>query len=129
MDEYLVPLAERPVRRKATGLEVENTLDLSDVPRLVGSLKADQGVKPVRRFKGGAAAAEARLKHYLGAPFAHYAAERGKPEAGAASHMSPYLHFGQVSPVALAPPRRRARAARTTRRPSSRSWWCGASSP
>ena len=24
------------------------------------------------------------------------------PEAGAASHMSPYLHFGQISPVEIA---------------------------
>ncbi len=101
MTEYLVPLEERRVHRAATFAET-GTLDLSDVPRLVRSLRADQSVPPVRRFKGGAAAAEARLKHYLKASLPRYAAERGKPEAGAASHMSPYLHFGQVSPVALA---------------------------
>ncbi len=102
MGEYLVPLAERKVKHPATHLRFESTLDLSDVPKLVASLKTDQSVRPVRRFKGGAAEAEARLKHYLGAPFAHYATARGRPEAGAASHMSPYLHFGQISPVALA---------------------------
>ena len=102
MKEYLVPLEEQPVRHKATKLKVESTLDLSDVSKLVASLKADQSVRPVKRFKGGTAQAMGRLKHYLGEPFAHYATVRGKPEAGAASHMSPYLHFGQISPVALA---------------------------
>ncbi len=100
--DYLVGLDERTVAHRATDLRFENTLDLSDVPRLVASLNTDQGVRPVRRFTGGTAQAEARLKHYLGAPFAHYASVRGRPEAGAASHMSPYLHFGQVSPIAIA---------------------------
>ncbi len=100
--EYLVPLEERKLRRRASGLKLENTLDLADVPKLVASLKADQSVRPVRRFRGGTAQASARLAHYLDASFSQYATARGKPEAGAASHMSPYLHFGQISPVALA---------------------------
>jgi deoxyribodipyrimidine photo-lyase len=102
LPDYLVPLEERQVAHGATELRFESTLGLDDVPRLVASLKADQGVRPVRRFRGGTSQAEARLRHYLGAPFAHYATVRGRPEAGAASHMSPYLHFGQISPVAIA---------------------------
>ena len=100
--DYLVPLREEPVAHRADHLGFESTLDLSDVPRLVGTLKADQSVRPVRRFKGGAAQAEATLNHYLDARFRNYATVRGRPEAGAASHMSPYLHYGQISPVALA---------------------------
>ncbi|WP_449410009.1 deoxyribodipyrimidine photo-lyase [Methylobacterium komagatae] len=102
LPEYLVPLDERPVAHRADNLSFESTLDLSDVPKLVASLKADQGVRPVRRFKGGASHAEATLSHYLDARFSHYAQVRGRPEAGAASHMSPYLHYGQISPVAIA---------------------------
>ena len=101
MDQYLVPLEERKVAHKASKLKVESTLDLADIPRLVATLKADQSVKPVRRFKGGATAAQARLDRYLNDFFGHYATERGKPEAGAASHMSPFLHYGHISPVAI----------------------------
>ena len=101
MDEYLVPLQERKVAHKATKLKPESTLDLDDLPKLVASLKADQSVKPVRRFKGGTVAAQARLDTYLNQHFGHYATERGKPEAGAASHMSPFLHYGHISPVAV----------------------------
>ncbi|KZB98966.1 hypothetical protein AU375_04769 [Methylobacterium radiotolerans] len=100
--EYVVPLEELPVAHWADNLAFESTLDLSDVPRLVASLKADQGVRPVRRFKGGTPQAEATLDRYLDARFNRYAQVRGRPEAGAASHMSPYLHFGQISPVAIA---------------------------
>ncbi len=100
--DYLHPLAPRKVRHSAEALELESTLDLADVPRLVASLKCDQGVGPVKRFKGGQAEAERRLARYLAGPFGAYASDRGKPEAGAASHMSPYLHFGQISPVAVA---------------------------
>ncbi len=100
MNEYLVPLETRRVARRATEC-FESTLGLDDVPRLVASLKADQSVRPVKRFKGGGSHAQARLKRYLEKSFGHYATARGKPEAGAASHMSPYLHFGQISPVAI----------------------------
>ena len=99
--EYLKPLEERPVHHPAA-MALESTLDLSDIPHLVAGLKCDQSVRPVRRFKGGTAEAEARIGRYLAKPFAGYGAERGKPEAGSASHMSPYLHFGMVSPVAIA---------------------------
>ena len=102
MPEYLVPLQEQPVAHRADHLVFESTLDLSDVPKLVGTLKADQSVRPVRRFRGGAIQAEATLNHYLDARFLNYATVRGRPEAGAASHMSPYLHYGQISPVAIA---------------------------
>ncbi len=100
--QYLAPLDEQPVAHRADHLVFESTLDLSDVPRLVATLRTDQSVQPVRRFKGGAAQAEASLNHYLDARFRNYATVRGRPEAGAASHMSPYLHYGQISPVALA---------------------------
>ena len=102
MREYLVPLEARKVRRPATELHETSTLALSDIPKLVASLKTEHSVRAVRRFKGGTDEAEARLDRYLKGPLAQYGSERGKPEAGAASHMSPYLHFGQVSPVALA---------------------------
>ena len=102
LPDYLVPLKARKVRRPATDIRETSTLALDDIPKLVASLKTDHSVRAVRRFKGGTREAEARLKAYLGEAFADYGSGRSKPEAGAASHMSPYLHFGQISPVAIA---------------------------
>jgi deoxyribodipyrimidine photo-lyase len=101
-DDYIVPLKPRPVRRTAIELASPSHFDFTDVPGFVRSLKVDQTVAPVRRFQGGTGPAWARLEHFLDKPFAGYAKNRSVPEAGAASHMSPYLHFGQISPVEIA---------------------------
>jgi deoxyribodipyrimidine photo-lyase len=101
-EDYLHPLAERDVRRPADELKLESTLNLADIAGIVAGLKCDHSVGAVKRFKGGHSEADGRLHRYLAGPFAHYATVRGRPEAGAASHMSPYLHFGQISPVAIA---------------------------
>ena len=86
----------------AGALDAPSHIDLSDVPAALRSMAIDHSVGPVRRFIGGESQARARLEKYLGAPFARYANDRGLPEAGAASHMSPYLHFGHISPVEIA---------------------------
>jgi deoxyribodipyrimidine photo-lyase len=101
-EPYIVPLEHRPVRRPATDLRLQSDFDLSDVSATVRSLKVDHSVAPVRRFQGGATQAWARLGRFLSQPLARYAKNRSVPEAGAASHMSPYLHFGQISPVEIA---------------------------
>jgi deoxyribodipyrimidine photo-lyase len=101
-DDYLHPLEPRPVRRRADALELHSDIDLANIPGALATLTLDRSVGPVRRFKGGAREADKRLDVYLGDRFRAYAKNRGVPEAAAASHMSPYLHFGQISPVALA---------------------------
>jgi deoxyribodipyrimidine photo-lyase len=100
-DEYLQPLAPRSVGRRLIE-EPASEIDLRDPRRAVESLSVDMSVSPVKRFTGGEAEARRRLDAYLGGPFRSYGSERGRPEAGAASHMSPYLHFGQISPLEIA---------------------------
>ncbi len=101
-DDYLVPLEARKVAHKAAGLEIASEIDLSDPDAVLVGLNLDRSVAPVKRFKGGRRQALHRLKAYLAGPFEGYGADRNKPEADAASHMSPYLHFGQISPVEIA---------------------------
>jgi deoxyribodipyrimidine photo-lyase len=108
-ENYIVPLKPRPVRCPPLELATASHFDLTDVPGLVRSLKVGQSVPPVRRFQGGTSQARARLESFLDKPFTHYAKNRSVPEAGAASHMSPYLHFGQISPVEIALAVREAR--------------------
>jgi deoxyribodipyrimidine photo-lyase len=98
-DEYLVPLRARVVRRTATSVHVQSEVDLSEMRGVLHSPRIDHNVRPVHRFRGGTSPARTRLKAYLDGSFAHYAKDRSVSEAGAASHMSPYLHFGQISPM------------------------------
>lgn len=100
-EEYLVPMRARHLQTKATVVP-DSDLDLSDLDALVAGMKVDHRVKPVRRFVGGEEQARKRLAAFLDDGLERYADQRNKPEAHAASHMSPYLHFGQISPVEIA---------------------------
>ncbi len=62
----------------------------------------DRSVKPVDNFTGGTHAALKRLKHFVAHGLADYAKQRNHPEADGTSRMSPWLHFGHVSPVTIA---------------------------
>ena len=105
-DEYLEPVAPRKVEHRAEDLpkrlKLKGGLDLSDPDRLLAKLTLDTTVGPVKRFRGGYTEARGHLESFLKDAFAGYGAGRNKPEAGAASHMSPFLHFGHISPVEIA---------------------------
>ena len=101
-DEYLVPLKARRVSHKADGLRLKSEVDVSDPDAVLKGMTLDRSVGPVKRFRGGRAEGLKRLDAFLDAPLSGYGAGGNTPEAAAASHMSPYLHFGQISPVEIA---------------------------
>jgi deoxyribodipyrimidine photo-lyase len=107
-DDYLHVRPPRQVRRRADGLAVTSDVDLENAPKVVAGLKIDQAVGPVKRFGPGEGAARERLAAFVAEDIGRYGDERGRPEANAVSHMSPYLHFGQISPVEIALAARRA---------------------
>lgn len=78
--------------------------DLSDIPGLLAGCDIDHTVPPSPVIRGGTRAARRRLKAFLRDGLPRFAAERSDPNAGAASGLSPYLHFGNISiqEVALA---------------------------
>ncbi|MGB5811414.1 MAG: deoxyribodipyrimidine photolyase [Polyangiales bacterium] len=61
------------------------------------ALPVDHGVGPVG-LEGGFIAGEARAMSFLNGAIDRYGDERSHPDADAASGLSPWLHFGHVSP-------------------------------
>ena len=53
-------------------------------------------------FRGGTGEAKRIFRRFLDKRFSSYQENRNQPKTDDASHMSKYLHFGQVSPVWLA---------------------------
>lgn len=101
--EFLVPLKEtKPaadsLRLRLGGEEV----GVDDPARALLGLKLAGGPEPVYGIRGGAAAASAALETFLRFKLHHYDERRDDPMAEGASGLSPYLHFGQVSPLAVA---------------------------
>jgi deoxyribodipyrimidine photo-lyase len=110
-EEYLRPLEDAAVQKPALDLRIESAVDLSDLEGVLGSLQLDRSVAPVARFHGGTAEARRRLRRFLAAKLDGYARARSEPAAFQCSLLSPYLHFGQISPVEVALAVRAARKA------------------
>jgi deoxyribodipyrimidine photo-lyase len=62
----------------------------------------DRSVGPVEAWTGGQAAGTKRLHHFCHSLLEHYDTARNKPELDGSSKMSPYLHYGHLSPVSVA---------------------------
>jgi deoxyribodipyrimidine photo-lyase len=87
-------------------------LDLGDIPAFCRELPLDSSVPAVSDlFRGGTAEAEKIFASFLRDRLGDYAENRNQPQTDDVSHMSKYLHFGQVSPVWLAVEARRQGAA------------------
>lgn len=54
------------------------------------------------KFRGGTAEAKKRLKKFIAESLAVYEAHSNQPQTGDISMLSPYLHFGQISPLYIA---------------------------
>ena len=71
----------------------------ASVESLVASCDIDHSVAPSPAICGGERAAHARLEAFLATGLARYAENRGDPNRPeAVSGLSPYLHFGSISP-------------------------------
>lgn len=99
--EFLALPEERQPRRRAPS-DFESLLDPNDPAALLATLAVDRSVPPVRRFRGGTGQAQARLQRFINERLEGYAQARSDPGQQATSELSPYLHFGQISPVAVA---------------------------
>jgi deoxyribodipyrimidine photo-lyase len=61
----------------------------------------DRTVEPVDTFTGGTHAALKRLKDFANNHLHAYATKRNHPEWAGTSRLSPYLHFGHISPITI----------------------------
>jgi deoxyribodipyrimidine photo-lyase len=98
---YLVPLRRTRVARKSLALEFDG-LDLDDIHGVLEELDIDRSVAPNPLFRGGTCAALRALARFLDDAFVGYDDHRNQPHTSYVSHMSKYLHFGQISPVDIA---------------------------
>jgi len=101
LDSYLLPLKEK--RPKVDSLQHDfGSFPIEDPEKAVSSLEVDRSVRRVGDFHGGATEAEKRLEDFLKNKLGHYEEFRNDPTKEFLSNMSPYLHFGQISPIYIA---------------------------
>ena len=103
LPDYLVPLKTVRVRKESLHLRFDRTFDVEDPEAALARLDLDPAVPmPVVTVPAGTAAAGKALESFIRTRLPRYAGERNDPNAGATSGMSPYLHFGQISPLSVA---------------------------
>jgi deoxyribodipyrimidine photo-lyase len=102
LNAYLKPLKAASARNPSLKLQIDG-LNPANWPAVLKTLKIDRSVSPVGRFfKGGTSEGKKRFQEFLRNRFGRYVQNRNQPQTDDISHMSPYLHFGQISPVYLA---------------------------
>jgi len=100
LKEFLVPNHQRTahVAWKSTGLR---SLDPA-ADDITEGWKLDRSVSPVSTWKGGTAEALRLLQEFLEHKLRGYGTQRNHPEVDHTSRLSPYLHFGHISPITVA---------------------------
>jgi deoxyribodipyrimidine photo-lyase len=101
LDEFLRPLRRRTVRHTSLDLSFDSN-ETGDLAAVLSRLRIDRDVTPSRRYSGGTGRARRRFDRFIGMYLARFADRRNDPAVDRLSGMSPYLHFGQISPLYLA---------------------------
>ncbi len=101
MERFLVPVRGVRIQRDSLGMKLPGVA-LDDLEGVFASLQLDGSVKPTTFFKGGTAEAQRRLDRFIRHGLGRYDREAADPGRDGLSHLSPYLHFGQISPVYVA---------------------------
>jgi deoxyribodipyrimidine photo-lyase len=101
-DRFLVPLRRQRPLIRAQRLKIHSDSVLDSVPELLAGLNIDHSVAPVAAFRGGHAHARRCLREFVAQRLGRYRAARALPAQAQVSRLSPYLHFGQISPVEIA---------------------------
>ena len=105
---HLEPGPEPAVRRSVELAFDPTKLKAESIGDLVASCDIDHTVPPAPGIRGGPHAARQRLVRFLEHGLPRYAEDRADPNAGATSGLSPYLHFGNISPIEVVLQARRA---------------------
>jgi deoxyribodipyrimidine photo-lyase len=101
LDRFLHPAETGSPQRSSLSLDLPTRADES-IEALLLPRTIDRTVPASGLFAGGTAEANRRFEQFLKNRLDGFADNRNDPGGDGGSDMSPYLHFGQVSPVTLA---------------------------
>jgi deoxyribodipyrimidine photo-lyase len=87
--------------RNRIEINIENKLKFESVLGILEKLNIDRSVKKSEFYKGGKKEADRRLKQFIENRIEFYGEFARDPSKEYLSDLSPYLHFGQISPVEI----------------------------
>ena len=101
IDKYLSPLHNRVVKISSLMISFES-LDIHLIDNVIKNLNIDKSVKKSALFNGGFKEADSYLNIFINEKLEFYSIYNNHPGLNFSSNLSPYLHFGQISPLYIA---------------------------
>jgi len=101
LKQYLVPLDRNAPNNDSLKLDI-SSFDIQDIFKAISQLEIEREVKKSEAFYGGAGEAKKLLQIFIKHKLDHYGEDKNNPTKQCVSNMSPYLHFGQISPLEIA---------------------------
>jgi len=99
LGEFMIPIRQADVRRRWR-LAIESVVPTAES---LAGLKIDRTAQPVANIIGGTTAGLGALARFVTGHLDGYAKNRNRPELeDGTSRLSPYLHFGHLSPITIA---------------------------
>ncbi|MFC1948118.1 deoxyribodipyrimidine photo-lyase [Chloroflexota bacterium] len=98
MHRFLHEMPEEVPKINSTNF-VSPGIDVDNPGNVATDLEMDHTVKPVQEFTGGTDQAKHHLDVFIRNKLETYSDMRNDPNQESLSNLSPYLHFGQISPL------------------------------
>lgn len=101
LERFLVPVKEITPSANSEGLEMDSC-SIESIENALSHLRINREVDSSKYFPGGTQQARMLLQTFIEGKLAGYADTKNDPSEDMLSNMSPYLHFGQISPLFVA---------------------------
>ncbi len=101
LDKYMKEVEERELVNFSLELDFD-TFEIDNLEADLSKLDIDESVKAVESYKGGTSEAKKHLEEFLEHKLGGYGEYSNDPAKDYLSNISPYLHFGQISPLYVA---------------------------
>jgi deoxyribodipyrimidine photo-lyase len=101
LSKYLQKLKQTSPRKSSLHFQF-NSYALIPLNKALSRLRIDHAVSPTPFYHGGTEEAKRHLASFLAQRIEFYAQLRNDPTKDFTSNLSPYLHFGQISPLFIA---------------------------
>jgi deoxyribodipyrimidine photo-lyase len=101
LQDYLQPLNMTAPDHSSLDFKIRS-FPIGNIKESLNQLSIDSSVPPSPFYHGGASQAEKLLNQFIKEKIYRFASLRNDPSLDYLSQMSPYLHFGQISPLYIA---------------------------
>lgn len=101
LEDYMVEMKVPEIGKSSLALDIFSE-EVEDTKGLIARLKLGKEVGKTKFFHGGYREARERLEDFIENKLDKYSELKNNPALDYTSTLSPYLHFGQISPLEIA---------------------------